>query len=255
MKKKVLFLGASGRIGRNFVNDYWNQRFDKKYELILGSRNPGKIKDKRFKTRKVDILDISELKKAFKGIDAVLNLAANANQNAAFSDLVKPNIYGIYNVLEAAKQAKVKRVITASSIHAVKGYREGKIIEESDAPKPENLYGATKAFAEALCYVYSKKFGLSCLAIRIGAYVSDDLRQKVCFERHNYDYVISQRDMAQLFHKAIIAPEKVKYGVLSGISNNKKKRLALNCTKKLVGYKPKDDAYALCDSVKKHSIR
>jgi NAD+ dependent glucose-6-phosphate dehydrogenase len=254
MKKKVLLLGATGRIGRNFVNDYWENGFNKHYEMILGVRDVRKVKDKRFKFRKVNLLDSNSLRRAFKGIDVILNLAANSNQDAEFKDLIGPNIKGSYNVFEEARKAKIKRVVAMSSIHAVKGYPENKVIEEIDAPKPLNIYGATKAFVEALAYVYHKKFGLSCLVIRIGAYVSNDLKQKVCFERKNYDYVISQRDMAQLFDKAIMASGKVKYGILSGISDNKKKRLDLKCTKKLVGYKPKDDAYALCSSIKKHGV-
>jgi len=251
MKKRVLFIGPTGRIGKNFVNDYWNHGYNIDYELVLGVRNLRKFKEKRFKVVHADLSKPETLKKAMEGIDTVLNLAANADQNAEFKDLIEPNIIGIYNLFEAAVKSKIKRVITMSSIHAVKGYHEEKLIAEIDAPRPDNFYGATKAFVEALSHVYYKKYGLSCLAIRVGAYVSDDLRQKVCMERENYDYIISQRDLAQLFHKSILAPEKVKFGILSGTSENKKMRLDLKCTKKLVGYNPEDDAYELCEECKK----
>lgn len=255
MKEKVLLLGVTGRIGGNFVNDYLQNGYDKDYELILGARHLDKLKDEKFgkfKTVHADLASLQSLKKAMKGIDVVLNLAANAEPDAKFKDLLKPNIIGTYNLFEAAHAMKVKRVITMSSIHAVKGYKESKIIKEIDAPKPLNLYGATKAFVESLAHVYYKKYGLSCIVIRIGAYVSDDLLQKVCFTRENYDYIISQRDMAQLFHKTILSNKKLKYAVLSGISDNRKKRLDLKRTMKLVGYNPEDDAYELCESVKKN---
>ena len=53
-----------------------------------------------------------------------------------------------------------------------------------------------------------------------------------------------------MIHKSIIAPEKVKYGILSGISKNKRKYMDLKFTKKLVGYSPNDDAFALCKKLK-----
>lgn len=250
-KLKVLLLGPTGRIGKNFVNDYFTHNYNKDYEMILGMRDPKKISDVRFEIRFVDLSDIESMKKAMSDIDVVLNLAANAKPESEFKDLVEPNIVGTYNLLEAARLTKVKRVIMASSVHAVKGYKEDAIVKEFDAPRPENFYGATKAFVEAMCHVYYKKYNLSCIAIRVGAYVSDDMRETVAFTRENFDYVISQRDMAQLFHKSISAPMNLKYAILSGSSDNRKKRLDLEETKKLVNYQPQDDAHAMRDEILK----
>jgi uronate dehydrogenase len=244
-KLNVLFLGATGRIGIHFINDYFTHKYDKDYDLILGLRDPTKLKDERYEIKRADVSDIESLKEAMKGIDVVLNLAGNASPQAEFNDLIEPNIIGTYNVLEAARLSGVKRVIMASSVHAVKGYHESELVKEFDSPKPENFYGATKAFVEAMCHVYSKKFNLSCIAIRIGAYISDNMRETVCLTRDNYDYVISQRDMAQLFHKTIIAPLTLKYAILHGSSDNAKKKLDLKCTKKLVNYAPEDDSHKL----------
>lgn len=249
---KVLLLGPTGRIGKYFIQDYFSHEYNKDYDLILGMRNPDKIKDSKYEIRVADITDFEGLKKAFNRIDVVLNLAGNANEKTEnFEELVEPNIIGTFNVLEAARLNNVKRVIMASSVHAVKGYKSEKIVSETDAPRPVNFYGATKAFVEAMCHVYYKKYGMSCLAVRIGAYISDDMHQ-ILLTRENNDYVISQRDMAQLFHKSILAPETLKYAVLNGISNNKKRRLSLECTKRLIGYSPQDDSYEMLEKVKKN---
>lgn len=250
-KMRVLLLGPTGRIGKNFVNDYFSHSYDKYYDLFIGKRVSSKFNDSRFEVRYADLTDFESLKKAFKGIDVVVNLAANANQDADFNELVEPNIVGTYNLLEAARVSGVKRVITASSVHAIKGYRENKVVKEIDTPRPVNFYGATKAFVEALCHVYYKKYGLSCLVIRIGAYVSDDMKRQVCFTRDNYDYVITQRDMAQLIHKSIIAKSSLKYAVLNGSSDNRRNRFDLRRTKKLINYTPEDDAFAICEELKK----
>ena len=186
-----------------------------------------------------------------KGIDVVINLAANSDPSADFEDIVQSNMVGAYNVFEAARQSRCERVIFASSVHAIRGYALGSKVKSDYAPKPSNFYGASKVFGEALCYVFSSKYNLSCLAIRIGAYISNDGKKTVCLTRNNLDYVISQRDMAQLIHKCIIAPKSVKYGILSGSSNNKRTYMDLSFTKKLVGYKPQDNAEEMCSHFRK----
>jgi len=247
-KKKVLLMGASGNVGSGFVEEYM-EKYKGSYDLILGVHKKGKSPG-GLKTRKVDLTNISILRKAMSGISCVINLAANPKPLAEFKDLVQPNLIGAYNVFEAARLSKVKRVIFASSVHAVRGYAEGSKVGEGDAPRPLNFYGATKVFAEALCHVFYKQYGLSCLAIRIGAYISNDQKEIVCPMRERYDYVISQRDMGQLIHRSVMAGAGVKYGILAGVSNNKVQYLDLKSTRKLVGYKPQDDAFELCKVVK-----
>ena len=250
MKKKVLLLGASGRIGPGIIEEYLSN-YKNSYELVIGTHSKKPTKS-GLKTIKADITNLNSLKKAFKGINIIINLAANANKdgNAKFDQLLKPNIIGAYNVFEAARLAKCERVVFASSIHSVQGYERGHKVLSGEAPRPDDLYGATKAFGEALCNVFSSQHGLSCLAIRIGAYVSNEKKKLVCIKRKKYDYVITQRDLGQLIHKCIIAPKSIKYGILGGISNDKKKRLGLKTARKLVNYQPQDDAYDICKEIK-----
>ncbi|MBI2043254.1 NAD(P)-dependent oxidoreductase [Candidatus Pacearchaeota archaeon] len=247
VKKKVLVLGATGRIGPGFLEEYF-RNYRKDYELILGYHRTKP--ENNLESRKINLSDIESLKKAMKEIDVVVNLAANSNQNAEFSELIEPNLIGAYNVFQAALDSKVKRVVFASSVHSIRGYELGKEVKHDDVPKPITFYGATKVFGEALCHVFSEK-GLSCLAIRIGAYLPDKEREVVCYTRDFYDYVISQRDFAQLLSKCILAPEKIKFGILSGISNNKRKYMDLKFTKELVGYNPEDDAFEICEEIKR----
>jgi len=252
-RKKVLLLGAAGRIGNGFREEYL-EKYKNDYELILGVHGK-KFKDERLKVLKVELGDIKSLRRAMKGISAVINLAANPNPDAKFNDLVKPNLIGAYNVFEAARKAGCERVIFASSVHAINAYPHSHKVTHDEIPKPLDFYGASKAFGESLCSVFSHHYGLSCLAIRIGAYVSNNRKKVVCYTRHDYDYVISQRDMGQLLHRCVIAPKRVKYGILSGISNNEHKRMELNFTKKLVGYKPQDDAFKVCRAIKKFKLK
>lgn len=245
--KKVLLLGAAGNIGRDFVKYYLKNSRDE-YELILGfhsSRFESDLKSVFF-----DLSNLDSLKQIMSGIDVVINLAGNPSPKAKFKEVVEPNLIGAYNVFEAARLSGVSRVIFASSVHAIRGYDLGYRVKASDVPKPLNFYGASKVFAEALCNVYSSQYDLSCLAIRIGAYISKNQQKEICASRENFDYVISERDMAQLISKSIAAPPEVKYGILAGISNNSKKSMELKCTKELVGYEPEDDSFKMCGIAK-----
>lgn len=252
-RRKVLLLGAVGKVGSGFIEEY-QKHYKNNYDLILGFHNK-KPSIKGFKFVKADIGNPISLKKAMKGIDVVINLAANPNPEAKFSELIEPNLIGAYNVFEAAHQSKCKRVIFASSVHTIKGYPLNYKVSHDEVSKPVNFYGVSKVFGESLGYTFSYKYKLSCLAIRIGAYVSNDKRKVVCYTRHDYNYVISQRDMGQLIHRCIIAPKKVVYAILSGISDNQHKSMELKFTKKLVGYKPKDDAFKLCKTIKKSGLK
>lgn len=251
-KKSVLLIGALGRIGTGFIEEYKKNNYSKYYNLILGVHNK-KFRSKTFKTHYISLEDTKTLKKAMKGIDIVINLAANPDPKAEFNQLIKPNLIGAYNVFKVALESKCKRVIFASSVHAISGYGHGYEVKQENNPKPIDLYGATKVFGEALCYTFFSQHGLSCIALRIGAYTSDDKIRNLCFSRHDYDHVITQRDMAQLMHKCITAPKKIKYAILSGISKNKKKDMDLKLAKKLVNYNPQDDAYKVCKKIKKET--
>ena len=249
--KKVLFLGVTGRMGPSLIEEYLKD-YKKKYKLILGYRRNKPISE--LESRYADLSSISKLKDALKDIDVVINFAGESNpEENDFKKILEPNIIGLYNLFEAARISGVKRIITASSVHAVRGYPLGSRVLHKDVPMPLNIYGASKVFGEAMCHVYSSKYKMSCIAIRIGAYTPDDKIDPICLERSNYDYMITQRDMAQLIYKCVIASSKVKFGILSGSSDNRRKYLDIEFAKKLVGYRPKDDAFKICEEVKKRN--
>ena len=244
-KKRVLITGLTGKrlvsIGPSFLEEY-SKKYSDKYDLTVGIN---KTPLEGYKTVKINLMDLDELTKTFSGFDVVVNLAGISDEkNPNFMEFVEPNLIGTYNILEAAKRAKVGRVIMASSVHAIRGYPLGKTVKMDQMPKPISYYGATKAFIESMTHVYSQY--LSCFAIRIGAYISDEALKIACPTRSNFDYILSQRDFAQLVYKSIIAPDNVKFGILAGTSNNRNNYMDLKETKKLVGYEPEDDGYEMC---------
>lgn len=117
---------------------------------------------------KGDIRDLNSLRKAFKGVDFILHQAALRSVPKSIDDPIsydEVNIRGTLNVLLAAKEAKAKRVVLASSSSI---YGETTVFpqREDAVPKLISPYAATKLAGEYYCRVFSKSYGLETVSLR-----------------------------------------------------------------------------------------
>lgn len=107
--------------------------------------------------------------KSCKGIDVVVHLAANTGVAPSVVDPrldCEVNVIGTLNMLESARQNKVKKFIFASS-GAPLGEQEPPI-NEKKVPRPVSPYGASKLAGEGYCFAYYYTYGLSTIALRFG---------------------------------------------------------------------------------------
>lgn len=246
---RVLLTGATGRIGSGFRADY-TARYASEYELRLGVHDVSKLEsgDRSPDVVELDITDYASVERACRGIDTIVHLAASPNWLGDFCDeLHTPNIIGAYHVFQAAKEAGCRRVVYASSVHAIMGYPVDYQAHTDDPPRPDTMYGVTKVFGEGLCSSFAYESDLSCIAIRIGAYVGDDEPERITDTANPQmlDITITQRDMSQLIHRCIMAPGDLKFAIVHGLSDNRFKRMDLESTRALVGYQPQDDAFSM----------
>ena len=86
----------------------------------------------------------------------------------SWDTIYNSNIVGCYNLFEAAYRSGVKRVVFASSNHAVGFYPRDQKIGVDMTVRPDSRYGVSKAFGEALGALYADKHGLRVTCIRIG---------------------------------------------------------------------------------------
>ena len=117
-----------------------------------------------------DLTDRDALADAMNGCQAVMHLAAVADVNQVALDPVfaeEVNSRGTLNVLDAARNAAVKRVIYASTIWVYNGY-DGLADEDTGTALPSHLYTATKLAGEMYCKSYSEQYGLDCTILRFG---------------------------------------------------------------------------------------
>lgn len=175
IEKRILVTGGAGFIGSNLVDILIEQdnyvivydNFDKYY-----SGKERNIKRHEFNPNftllRADILDLKILTKAIKDVDIVFHLAAQPGVRFSMENPRKTsevNIIGTINVLMAAKEAGVKKVIYASS-SSVYGQPRYLPIDENHPTDPISIYGASKLAAEKYCQIFSHQLGLPVVMLR-----------------------------------------------------------------------------------------
>jgi len=246
-RRKVLITGAAGNIGSYFAR-HSHRRYD--LRLMVHEKDPGARSIARFgEVVPGDITNLDRMKDLCRGIDTVIHLAGDPSPNATWDHLLDANIRGTYNTFVAARACRCRRVIYASSIHAVSGYPADVQVKTSEPVNPGDLYGVSKCFGEALARYMAEKEGLSAICLRIGAFQPP----KVAREPKGLgmlDAWVSERDLCQLIQRCIDVQD-LKFAILHGLSNNRFKRLDISDARELVGYEPRDDSTDLNVRVRK----
>ena len=151
-------------IGIDNLNNYYDVNLKKKRLLHLK-------KFKKFNFKKVDIKNLNSLKKIVKDykIDYIINLAAQAGVRYSISNpetYFENNIRGFFNILEIAKNKKVKHLVYASS-SSVYGASQKKIFKESDnVDQPISFYASSKRSNELMAHSYSYIYNIPVTGIR-----------------------------------------------------------------------------------------
>jgi nucleoside-diphosphate-sugar epimerase len=189
---------------------------------------------------RLDVTDVGACRRAFEGADAVVHLAAVPDPDASWEQLRGPNVEGTVAVAQATVDCRVARLVLASSLQAVSAPPPTQQRRESDAPRPANLYGATKAFAEAVGSWVAATSVTSVVALRIGHFglqaPGDDATPR---DRAAW---LSARDAAELVRAAVESPVS-GFTVVNGISANRYRAASVEETVRLIGYDPVDDAW------------
>ena len=185
----------------------------------------------------VDVADLEALTELFAGCIGVVHLGGISDE-ADFHDLATVNVVGTYHVLEAARRAGVGRVVFASSNRLTGSYDTDTTVDVGMPPRPDGFYGVSKVAGEALCRLYSDKFGLSTIALRIGSWgeAPEDSRQL-----HTW---LSRPDAVRAFVAAMTTD--VHAAVFYAVSANAEGWWDL-AAGEAVGFRPQDDASTVVD--------
>jgi len=164
---QVLVTGAGGLMGRYVVSELRNRTRVAGLDLVpadgLVRHTLGSIEDPGAVARAID------------GCDAVVQIAARPNQWAGTgSEIIETNTVGVWNVLEAAERAGVKRVVVTSS-DSVVGYTvlHGAMIPPDYAPvdiahplRPTDPYALSKVLGERIARSFADRGKLEVVVLR-----------------------------------------------------------------------------------------
>lgn len=184
-----------------------------------------------------DLADRAALREAVRGVDAVLHLAG-ISLESTFDKILKANIEGTHHLYEAAREEGVRRIVFASSNHAV-GFTprprgDDPLIPVDTPRRPDTFYGLSKSFGEDLAQFYWDKHGIETVSVRIGSCFAEPANVRML------SVWMSPEDGARLFHAALTAPD-VGHTVVYGSSANTRLWWDLSSARAL-GYAPQDDS-------------
>lgn len=225
----VLMTGAAGRVGSAL-------RFGLRGEcrLRLLDRRPVEDLEEGDERVVADIRDLEQMRAAASGCAAVIHLAAIPT-DAPHDDLLDINHRGTYNVLQAAVAAGCRRFVFASTNH-VSGFYPTDVRVTPEMPvRPDGLYGASKAYGEALCRLHHDHYGLEVVVLRIGSSLAQPSAPR---HRHTW---LSNRDLVQLVSRSL-AVANAGWIVVYGSSAAREPYWDDADARRRLGYEPLDDA-------------
>ena len=173
--RRVLITGGAGFIGSNFVR--YALGHHPEWEVVVLDKltyagNLENLEDVRDRITFVqgDIANPEDVRRAMKGVDAVLNFAAESHVDRSLLDprpFVKTNVEGTLVLLEEARCARVKRFLHVST-DEVYGDLSGtdRHSLETDPLRPRSPYAASKAGAEHMVFAYGISYGLDVVVTR-----------------------------------------------------------------------------------------
>lgn len=208
--KRILVTGAAGGIGTHL-------------RRLLPAIYPDVVLSDMFAPRNLrpdekfieaDLRQMAEVEAACEGVDGIVHLGGRSGE-APWEAILEANIVGCYNLFEAARKAGVKRIVFATSNHAVGFYPRTTRIGTEVIPRPDSRYGVSKLFGEGLGAMYAYKHGIGVTSLRIG-----NVGEKPLDERRLAIW-IKPEDLVQLIRIGLERPGLV-YEVMYGVSDNKR---------------------------------
>ncbi len=227
--KKLVLTGAAGRLGsylREPLSKMCNELVSSDIAPDVGKLYPGE------RYQRADLASLDDILALLEGADMVVHFGAIGDE-APFEQILGPNIIGAYNVWEAAYRHKLRRVVYASSIHAVGMYPKTQFIGTEVAHRPDTYYGLAKCFAEDLASLYWDKRGIESVCMRILSAANVGNPRAV-------GSWLSYGDLIQLVTRAIDTPI-TGFSIVYGVSNNDRAPVD-NAKAAFLGYRPKDNA-------------
>ncbi|MEK9728348.1 MAG: NAD(P)-dependent oxidoreductase [Alphaproteobacteria bacterium] len=234
--KKIVLTGAAGRLG-----GYLRKPLAAKCKTLV-STDIAPLTDPLIKGEsfvQADLADYAKMSEIIKGADMVVHFGGHPDEKP-FEDILHANVIGCYNIWQAAHEAGVRRIVYASSIHAVGLLPKTRAINIHTPHRPDSYYGLAKCFAEDMAKLYWDKKGLEAVCLRILS-CANVTNSRALGSWLSYD------DLIHLVERAVDTPT-TGFAVIYGVSNNDRSPVD-NSGASFLGYRPRDNAEQFAEDI------
>lgn len=222
--KRIVVTGGSGRVGR-FVLDELAGHFDvTNADLAPATAGANSAPPIGVDYVATDVLDLDAVRRATKGADAVIHLAAiDYDWKAAPDKYIRVNTMGTWNVLQAASENNLQKVVLCSSVSAC-GLSEMRPdwqpqtlqVDETHELRPVQAYSLSKQIMENMGLAMARGTSMDVLCIRpLAVVLPDALEEYTSFiddpQLHWLYYYIEAQDLARAFRAALDVKD-LKFG-------------------------------------------
>lgn len=234
--ERLLLTGAAGGLGKVL-----REKLKANCEVLrltdladLGPAQPGE------ELVQADLADAAAVHAMVAGVQAIVHLGG-VSVEAPWEPILQANIVGVYNLYEAARKHGARRVVFASSNHVTGFYRQSETINASHPPRPDGLYGLSKAFGEDLARLYFDRYGIETACVRIGSAFTEPKDRRMLATWLSYD------DLHRLVTACLTTPV-LGHSIVFGMSDNAVTWWD-NSQARHVGYRPQDSSDRFRDAV------
>ena len=230
MLKKIVLTGAAGSLG-SALREPLSRMCEALVSVDIRDAPEGLAPNETWAV--ADCAEMDQVQPLVDGAEMVVHFAAIPDERS-FEELLRPNFLSSYVIWEAAHRAGARRVVYASSVHAV-GMHETAAGIDTDAPhRPDTFYGLSKCFSEDLARLYWEKRGLEAVCLRIFSATETPQNPRAL------GTWLSRGDLVRMVERALDAPT-TGFCVIYGISNNDRAPVT-NAKVSFLGYRPQDNA-------------
>lgn len=207
----------------------------------------------------LDVTDRDRFVEVLEGHDTLVHLAANPSPDAAWDDIVEPNIEGTYNAYHAAVENDIDRVVFASTNHTVHMYNASdtsepeslverpEAVTPDDPPRPDSPYGISKVAGEAIGTYFADRHGMTVVNLRIGWLLDDESLRETQSEGDDHArfaraMYLSPRDCRDALGKSI--SHRIDESPLTChiVSANDERYFSIVEAQTGLGYRPRDNS-------------
>lgn len=232
----ILMTGAAGGLGQAM-----RERLKSNCRLLrlsdLAPMSPAQVGEE---VVQADLADAQAVHQIVRGCQAIVHFGGVSTEQP-WQPILQANIMGAYHLYEAARAHGVRRIVFASSNHVMGYYRQSEVVDALSPPRPDGLYGLSKAFGEDLSRLYFDRHGIETACVRIGSSFPEPKDRRMLATWLSYD------DLHRLITACLTTPV-LGHSIIYGTSNNSVSWYD-NRHARHIGFVPQDSSDAFRDAV------